>query len=92
MTELSPGKGSDPDRVRSMTVVRVFEPGPGRADWEVIFSESARYYRLVGPSDAVGRMVQALVDALSRRGRVVVRFTSPTASDIVDVGPAEGPR
>jgi hypothetical protein len=68
-----------------MTAARVLEPGPGRADWEVVFLESARFYRLVGSPAAVDSMVQTLIGALGRGGRVTVRLVSLGGADIDEV-------
>ena len=71
-----------------MTVARLFPPEPGRLDWEVVFLESARYYRVGGDPELMARSVEELKRAVAAGERVTVRLASIAADLVEEVWPA----
>ena len=67
-----------------MTVGHIREP-KGTEDVEVVFLESARFYRLPRAHRSFDRILSQLRDAMIRRRLVKVRLTSPHGDVIEDV-------
>lgn len=77
---------------RNMTAVQIREPD-GADHAEVIFLESARFYRLQKENPAFDSMIAELRDAIEKGLDVEVRLASLTSDIIVDIKPANaGPR
>lgn len=70
--------------LRNMTAVRLREPD-GVDHAEVIFLESARFYRLQKENPAFDSMIAELRDAITKGVDVEVRLASLTSDIIVDV-------
>ena len=72
---------------RYMTAVRIID-FDGTESVEVIFLESARFYRLLRKNPAFDSLVAVLQDAIEKGAAVEVRTTSIAGDVIEDIGPA----
>lgn len=73
---------------RNMTAVRIIErEEAGYA--EIVFLESAQFYRLPKAHRAFDSIIATLHDALAKRRPVEVRLASPASNIIEDVKPAD---
>ena len=70
-----------------MTAVRIIDLD-GTESVEVIFLESARFYRLLRKNPAFDSLVAVLQDAIEKGAAVEVRTTSIAGDVIEDIGPA----
>ncbi len=78
---------SDPSRqverlFREMTVANIREP-KGADNLEVVFLESARFYRLRKDTPAFDEILRLLRDAMAKGRALKVHFASPD-SDIIE--------
>lgn len=73
---------------RNMTAVQIREP-EGADHAEVIFLESAQFYRLSKENPAFDSMIAALRNAIARGLAVEVRLASITSDIIEDIKPAD---
>ncbi len=67
---------------REMTVAHIREP-KGASHVEVVFLESARFYRLLHQNHAYDEILALLRDALAKRQALKIRFSSPQ-SDVIE--------
>lgn len=75
---------------RAMTPAYIREPR--EADYvEVVFLESARFYRLLKSNRMYEHIVTLLRDAIAKKRALVVRCTSPESDTIVEVQDRDSP-
>jgi hypothetical protein len=75
---------------RAMTPAHIREPR--EADYvEVVFLESARFYRLLKSNPMYEHIVTLLRDAIGKKRALLVRCTSPESDTIVEVQDRDSP-